>query len=178
MIIHMFGRKLASSYENISYQFDTGNEHRNGIYSSRCRLWDMCLYIRLTSLALWQSNDCPSASKATLVNMGKCIMWIHYEWLHNHNKAKHNKTVCKFLGIYCSILSLLHMHMVHSLHQTQNFNWGESAPCLLRYSILKWKSLIVNKFRDRGYAFLCQMTMVDKSLWCCVTTHLGNSKDL
>ena len=43
----------------------------------------------------------PSASKATLVNMGKCIMWIHYEWLHNHNKAKHNKTVCKFLGIYC-----------------------------------------------------------------------------
>ena len=38
----------------------------------------------------------------TLVNVGKCIMWIHYEWLHNHNKAKHNKTVCKFLGIYCS----------------------------------------------------------------------------
>ena len=34
------------------------------------------------------------------MNMGKCIMWIHYEWLHNHNKAKHNKTVCKFLGIY------------------------------------------------------------------------------
>ena len=25
--------------------------------------------IRLTSLALWQSNDCPSASKATLMNM-------------------------------------------------------------------------------------------------------------
>ena len=28
-------------------------------------------------------------------------MWIHYERLHNHNKAKHNKTVCIFLGIYC-----------------------------------------------------------------------------
>ena len=26
------------------------------------------------------------------------------KWLHNHNKAKHNKTVCIFLGIYCSLL--------------------------------------------------------------------------
>ena len=50
--------------------------------------------IRLTSLALWQSNDCPSASKATLMNMDRYLMWIHYERLHNHNKAKHNKTVC------------------------------------------------------------------------------------
>ena len=57
--------------------------------------------IRLTSLALWQSNDCPSASKSTLMNMDKYFMWIHYERLHNHNKAKHNKTVCIFLGIYC-----------------------------------------------------------------------------
>ena len=31
----------------------------------------------------------------------KYFMWIHYERLHNHNKAKHNKTVCIFLGIYC-----------------------------------------------------------------------------
>ena len=68
-------------------------------------LTDLPISIRLTSLALWQSNDCPSASKATLVNMGKCIMWIHYEWLHNHNKAKQNKTVCKFLGVYCKILA-------------------------------------------------------------------------
>ena len=57
--------------------------------------------IRLTSLARWQSNDCPSASKATLMNMDKYFMWIHYERLHNHNKAKHNKTVCIFLGVYC-----------------------------------------------------------------------------
>ena len=56
--------------------------------------------IRLTSLALWQSNDCPSASKATLMDMDKYFMWIHYKRLHNHNKAKHNKTVCIFLGIY------------------------------------------------------------------------------
>ena len=64
-------------------------------------LTDLPISIRLTSLALWQSSDCPSASKATLMNMDKHFMWIHYEWLHNHNKAKHNKTVCIFLGIYC-----------------------------------------------------------------------------
>ena len=64
-------------------------------------LTDFPISIRLTSLALWQSNDCHSASKATLMNMDKYFMWIHYERLHNHNKAKHNKTVCIFLGIYC-----------------------------------------------------------------------------
>ena len=68
-------------------------------------LWlyiDFPISIRLASLALWQSNDCPSASKATLMNMDKYFMWIQYERLHNHNKAKHNKTLCIFLGIYCS----------------------------------------------------------------------------
>ena len=65
-------------------------------------LTDFPISIRLTSL--WQSNDCPSASKATLMNMDKYFMWIHYGRLHNHNKAKHNKTVCIFLGIYCTSL--------------------------------------------------------------------------
>ena len=64
-------------------------------------LTDFPISIRLTSLALWQSNDCPSASTATLMNMDKYFMWIHYERLYNHKKAKHNKTVCIFLGIYC-----------------------------------------------------------------------------
>ena len=65
-------------------------------------LTDFPISIRLTSLALWQSNDCPSASKATLVNMDKYFMWIYYGRLHNNNKAKHNKTVCIFLGINCN----------------------------------------------------------------------------
>ena len=59
-------------------------------------LTDFPLSIRLTSLA--QSNDCPSASKATLMNMDKYFMWIHYERLHNHYKVKHNKTCAYFLG--------------------------------------------------------------------------------
>ena len=66
-------------------------------------LTDFPISIRLTSLALWQSNDYPSASKATLMNMDKYFMWIHYERLNNHDKAKHNKTVCIFLGIYCTV---------------------------------------------------------------------------
>ena len=65
-------------------------------------LTDFPISIRLTSLALWQSDDCPSASKATLMNMDKYFIWIHYERLHNHNKAKHNKTVCIFIGLYCN----------------------------------------------------------------------------
>ena len=64
-------------------------------------LTDFPISIRLTLLALWQSNDCPSASKATLMNMDKYFMLIHYERLHNHNKANHNKIVCILLGIYC-----------------------------------------------------------------------------
>ena len=66
-------------------------------------LTDFPISIRLTSPALWQSNDCPSASRATLMNMDKYFMWIHYERLHNHNKAKHHKTVCIFLGMYCML---------------------------------------------------------------------------
>ena len=67
-------------------------------------LTDFPISIRPTSLALRQSNDCPSASKETLMNMDKYFMWIHYERLHNHNKAKHNKTVYIFLGIYCTVV--------------------------------------------------------------------------
>ena len=37
-------------------------------------LTDFPISIRLTSLALWQFNDCPSASKATLMNMDKYFM--------------------------------------------------------------------------------------------------------
>ena len=79
-------------------------------------LTDFPISIRLTSLALWQSNDCPSASKATLMNMDKYFMWIHYERLHNHNKAKHNKTVCIFLGIYCICVSKLGHYWFRESH--------------------------------------------------------------
>ena len=71
-------------------------------------LTDFPTSIRLTSLALWQSNDCPSASKANLMNMDKYFVWINYERLHNHNKARHNKTVRIFLGMYCIVARRQH----------------------------------------------------------------------
>ena len=91
-------------------------------------LTDFPISIRLTSLALWQSNDCPSASKATLMNMDKYSMWIHYERLHNHNKAKHNKTVCIFLGIYCKYSKnntpwSRNMYILSDLITLLNFQW-------------------------------------------------------
>ena len=82
-------------------------------------LTDFPISTRLTSLALWQSNDCPSASKATLMNMDKYFMWIHYERLHNHNKAKHNKTVCIFLGIYCN-LGMINYSCLYPWHTCKN----------------------------------------------------------
>ena len=83
---------------------------------------DFPISIRLTSLALWQSNDCPSASKATLMNMDKYFIWIHYERLHNHNKAKHNKTVCIFLGIYCNLCNSHKMVLLHDMIILFNLN--------------------------------------------------------
>ena len=106
-------------------------------------LTDFPISIRLTSLALWQSNDCPSASKATPMNMDKYFMWIHYERLHNHNKAKHNKTVCIFLGIYCTCI-----------YKTLNVIITVSADiwcimqhwCISRHSTTVKKSMMFFKF--------------------------------
>ena len=98
-------------------------------------LTDFPISIRLTSLALWQSNDFPSASQATLMNMDTYFIWIHYERLHNHNKAKHNKTVCIFLGIYCTTRS--------------RFYWWhlDSITCLYKEAETKWSLLFIPHFR-------------------------------
>ena len=93
-------------------------------------------------LALWQSNDCPSASKATLMNMDKYFMWIHYERLHNHSKAKHNKTVCIFLWIYCTYCTVL----------AYSYNWieGEAVifyPYDFYRNIGRWPTFIMKGLR-------------------------------
>ena len=98
-------------------------------------LTDFPISIRLASLALWQSNDCPSASKATLMNMDKYFMWIHYERLHNHNKAKHNKTVY-FLGYTA-------MYMLHVLNFWDNETTLENRRELIR--LIQFKVIIDKK---------------------------------
>ena len=89
-------------------------------------LTDFPISIRLTLLALWQSSDCPSASKATLMNMDKYFMRIHYERLHNHNEAKHNKTVCIFLGIYCN----LRQNQCRWGLRLTHWGWYEKGHCI------------------------------------------------
>ena len=61
-------------------------------------LTDLPISIRLTSLALWQSNDCPSASKATLMNMDKYFMWIHMNDCITTTKQSTTKPCAYFLG--------------------------------------------------------------------------------
>ena len=98
-------------------------------------LTDFPISIRLTSLALWQSNECPSASKATLMNIDKYFMWIHYERLHNHNKAKHNKTVCIFLGMYC-MSSLLVTNFRFTPPRSYIWYACHSNYCIITFNLL------------------------------------------
>ena len=100
-VSHYFSKRRSSSLMRTLYPKKYAHVFCFAVLCCGYTLTDFPISTRLTSLALWQSNDCPSASKATLMKMYKYFMWIHYERLHNHNKAKHNKTVCIFLGIYC-----------------------------------------------------------------------------
>ena len=100
-------------------------------------LTDFPISIRLTSLALWQSNDCRSASKATLMNMDEYFMWIHYERLHYHNKAKHNKTVCIFLGISCTSVTVMVNFIFVVVNVRQHMLWAHRGSNVL----VSWTSL-------------------------------------
>ena len=96
-------------------------------------LTDFPISTRLTSLALWQSNDCPSAGKATLMNMDKYFMWNHYERLHNHNKAKHNKTMCIFIGIYGIFIKI--PVLTHFSNLFIKIQVNDSWPCATQWQI-------------------------------------------
>ena len=113
-------------------------------------LTDFPMSIRLTSLALWQSNDCPSASKATLMNMDKYFMWIHYERLHNHNKAKYNKTVCIFLGIYCIGSSRHRSHWWTS--SMSYYSHASKSPMYCTYTCEGKESTNTNTVYPKKYA--------------------------
>ena len=96
-------------------------------------LTDFPISIRLISLALWQSNDCPSASKATLMNVDKYFMWIHYERLHNHNKQSTTKPCAYFLGytVHPRITSLPHYYISYNfIYLSQVWPGPEVYPVL------------------------------------------------
>ena len=150
-------------------------------------LTDFPISIRLTSLALWQSNDCPSASKATLMNMDKYFMWIHYEWLHNHNKAKHNKTVCIFLGIYCSWISAdleVSCHMsshdgkvtsfIRPIHKGFVYKVGWKSVLLLPSLTISYDEGAIWWFHTLIYLLRLLVSCIT---WCCVILHHSTGSD-
>ena len=63
--------------------------------SGRIPVFNLSISFRVTSLALGQSYDCPSASKVTLQDMHKIN---HYLTTTEHNKVR---TMCIILGVYC-----------------------------------------------------------------------------
>ena len=107
-------------------------------------LTDFPISIRLTSLALWHCNDCPSASKATLMNMDIYFMWIQYERLHNHNKATHNKTVSICLRICCTLHYMITIILANLKHPPPPPPPlpGEMAAISLRF--VPWGPIICN----------------------------------
>ena len=106
------------------------------------------------------ANDCPSASKATLMNMDKYFMWIHYERLHNHNKAKHNKTVCIFLGKNCT---WFHMDVDEKLNVWLHWQCPDNVAgvcCVYGYEIYA--------SRQKMYGVICKspvMSFRRKAFW-------------
>ena len=61
-------------------------------------LTDFPISIRLTSMALWQSNDCPSASKATLTNMDNTSCEFIMNDCITTTKQSTTKPIAYFLG--------------------------------------------------------------------------------
>ena len=50
--------------------------------------WYLPISCRVASLALGQSYDCPSASEATLNDMGKWIIWDHFDLMIQPQNAQ------------------------------------------------------------------------------------------
>ena len=143
-------------------------------------LTDFPISIRLTSLALWQSNDCPSASKATLMNIYRYFMWIHYVRLHNHNKAKHNKTVCIFLGIYCTMLSWIYIPGKFIVNVVDTCIHTSCIPCHLplhNHMCLGeiFDIMLISAFRlkIRHSDWFRRMRKVPNNFWHCFTRMNG-----
>ena len=137
-------------------------------------LTDFPISTRLTSLALWQSNHCPSASKATLMNMDKYFMWNHYERLHNHNKAKHNKTVCIFIGIYCifvwdASLTLSHSYAYHGASEVTRRDKGQTHNSVKNTT----KHQQCAYFLERRTVFLINLSRPGSYKWSIIGSDYG-----
>ena len=90
------------------------------------------------------------------MNMDQNFMWIHYERLHHHNKAKHNKTVCIFLGIYCIYIAAVSYY----------YRLGKVIPHATLWQYISWLYFMIDMF-------LCiAENIVRKQLTCLQITSL------
>ena len=108
---------------------------------------------RVTSQALGQSYDCPSAYEVILKDMGKWFTQIYLELLYNHSKTKHNKCVCIYhktlyvYGIWSTLWKNSGKHVVINLK------------CVLPLSPCGWRGIVapLQASRWAGWSRLCWM---------------------
>ena len=98
-LTHDSVREMSHPYHTV-YPKKYAHGFRFAVLCCGYTLTDFPISIRLTSLALWQSNDCPSASKATLMRW----IWINTscEFIMNDcittTKQSTTKPCAYFLG--------------------------------------------------------------------------------
>ena len=79
-------------------------------------------------------------------------MWIRYERLRNHNKAKHNKTVCIFLVIYCIYIALFQEEHISSFRLSVRYG------CWLQH-VFKCNFTPIH-FNFESYLLICQSFVI------------------
>ena len=80
----------------------------------RVRVIYLTIFFRVASLALG-----PSASEATLKDMGKYITWIHQNILHNHNRQDHvTKLNAYFMACIVCVRRVIPGKIMASCHQS------------------------------------------------------------
>ena len=110
-------------------------------------LTDSPISTRLTSLALWQSNDCPSASKATLMNMDKYFIcdFIMNDCITT-TKQSTTKPCAYFLGYTVDVPT---EHVVKIITMTKKRNVG------INQEDLAWHATLGRIVSSRSYC-LCR----------------------
>ena len=102
---------------------------------------DFIISSRVTSLALRQWHDYPSASEVTRSNMGNCIVYMHHSKWYNHNTTKHNKNRCHCHArlTECTSSTNNKVHMITFLLQSQllgTMHWMSSQAYIVNESTL------------------------------------------
>ena len=68
----------------------------------------------------------------------------YFMWIHNHNKEKHNKTVCIFLGIYC-------MNVCPAARGDNGDWWYIGRVLDVQISVVQYQSICVGSEIVSGY---------------------------